>query len=241
MSIYMLNTSSITSSPAAQHHEPSPSERKWKVEPPSADEMKEFYKSLSECSIKPVCPSLIHPYSNLFIFSTRNIKAVPNFYYKKYLELSYPDLLKECYKNDLKLLDEQLKAIERDTANQAKQSPFFKELGGKVLQNAVQQATQIHHGHHNLSSKPYVIQICFTSQQQPLNMVINMRHKLLQHTRKPWKRFMQTLLSLNVAQVLVRSVHFLRATLDFFMWTQLLWTGLWKGEVPLLHWGAWLW
>ena len=87
--------------------------------------MKEFYKSLSECSIKPVCPSLIHLYSNLFIFSTGNIKAVPNFYYKKYLELSYPDLLKECYKVDLKLLDEQLKAIERDTANQAKQSPFF--------------------------------------------------------------------------------------------------------------------
>ena len=106
MSIYMINSSSITSSPAAQHHEPSPSERKWKVESPSADEMKEFYKSLIKCSIKPVCPSLIHLYSNLFIFSTRNIKAVPNFYYKKYLELSYPDLLKECYKVDLKLLDE---------------------------------------------------------------------------------------------------------------------------------------
>lgn len=68
--------------------------------------MKEFYKFLSECSIKLVCFSLIYLYFNLFIFSIGNIKVVFNFYYKKYFELFYFDFFKECYKVDLKLLDE---------------------------------------------------------------------------------------------------------------------------------------
>ena len=39
---------------------------------PSAEEMDAFYHSLSECKIKPVCLSLIHPFADSFISSTRN-------------------------------------------------------------------------------------------------------------------------------------------------------------------------
>lgn len=94
--------------------------------------MKEFYKSLSECKIRPVCLSLIHPYSDSFISSTRNIKAVPDLFEKKYLDLSYTDLLKECHKVDVKLSDEQIKSIERDTIDQAKGSAFFRHRAGRI-------------------------------------------------------------------------------------------------------------
>ena len=242
MSICMINSSSSTSSPAAQHHEPSPSERKWKVEPPSADEMKEFYKSLSECSIKPVCPSLIHLYSNLFIFSTRNIKAVPNFYYKKYLELSYPDLLKECYKVDLKLLDEQLKAIERDTANQAKQSPFFQH---RAWRKGASKCSAASHTDLSGPSQSLIKGICYPSM---FHFTIAATEHGYKHEAQAIAAYKKTMKEIHANFVVIKcgtSIYkkypFFAGNFRFFMWMQLLWTGLWKGEVPLLHRGAWLW
>ena len=80
---------------------------------PSAEEMDAFYHSLSECKIKPVCLSLIHPFADSFISSTRNIKAVTDLFDPKYLKLSYTDLLKECNKVQLNPSDEDIKSIER--------------------------------------------------------------------------------------------------------------------------------
>ena len=99
---------------------------------PSAEEMDAFYHSLSECKIKPVCLSLIHPFADSFISSTRNIKAVTDLFDPKYLDLSYTDLLKECNKVQLNLSDEDIKSIERETVDQAKGSAFFRHRAGRV-------------------------------------------------------------------------------------------------------------
>ena len=80
-SIQSVNSSSIgsRSSSTAQIPESTPAENKSALKPPSAGEMQQFCKSLSECSIKPVCLSLIHPCSESFISSTRDIKSIPRF------------------------------------------------------------------------------------------------------------------------------------------------------------------
>lgn len=75
---------------------------------------------------------MIHPYSESFISTTRDIKSIPDLYEKKYLDLSYPELLQECYKVDLKLSEEQIKAIERDTVNQAEGGAFFRHRAGRI-------------------------------------------------------------------------------------------------------------
>lgn len=57
-SIESLDSTSSAFSPAAQPCEPSGTEINGSpLQKPYADEMREFYKSLSECSIKPVCLS----------------------------------------------------------------------------------------------------------------------------------------------------------------------------------------
>lgn len=147
-SIESVNSSSTESSSAAQIPEPTPAENKPALKPPSADELQEFYKSLSECSVKPVCLSLIHPYSEPFISTTRDIKSIPDLYEKKYFDLSYAELLQECYKVDLKLSEEQIKAIERDTVNQAEGGAFFRHRAGRIG------ASKCHAASHTDPSQP---------------------------------------------------------------------------------------
>ena len=86
--------------------------------------MQQFYKSLSDCSIKPVCLSLIHPYSESFISSTRILNQSQI--------CTKRNILNECYKVELKLSDEQMKAIERDTVDQAKGGAFFRHRAGRI-------------------------------------------------------------------------------------------------------------
>ena len=99
---------------------------------PSADELNTFYRSLSECKIKLVCLSLIHPFNESFISSTRNIKAVTELFDPKYLDLPYPELVKECYKVDLNLSDEDIQSIEKETVDQASGSAFFRHRAGRI-------------------------------------------------------------------------------------------------------------
>ena len=87
---------------------------------------------MSECKIKPVCLSLIHPFNESFISSTRNIKAVTELFDPKYLDLSYPELVKECYKVDLNLSDEDIQSIEKETVDQASGSPLFRHRAGRI-------------------------------------------------------------------------------------------------------------
>ena len=131
-SIESVNSSNIELSAASQIPEHTPTENKPAVKRPSEEKLQAFYKSLSECKIKPICLSLIPPYSESFISKTRDIKSIPDLYEKKYLDLSYTELLKECYKVDLELSDEEIKTIERDTIDQAKGGAFFRHRAGRI-------------------------------------------------------------------------------------------------------------
>ena len=131
-SIESVNSSNIEPSAAAQIPEHTPAENKSAVKRPLEEKLQAFYKSLSECIIKPVGLSLIPPYSESFISKTRDIKSIPDLYEKKYLDLPYTELLKECYKVDLELTDEQINTIERDTIDQAKGGAFFRHRAGRI-------------------------------------------------------------------------------------------------------------
>ena len=112
--------------------ETSPAGRTSVIQTPSPDEIDEFYHSLSGSKIKPVCLSLIHPYCESFISSTRKIKALTDLFDNKYMELSYTDLLKECHKVEVKLCDEDIQEIERETVDQARGSAFFRHRAGRI-------------------------------------------------------------------------------------------------------------
>jgi len=47
-------------------------------------------------------------------------------------DLSYPGLLQECYKVDLKISDGQIKVIERNTVDQAKGGAFARHRAGRI-------------------------------------------------------------------------------------------------------------
>ena len=88
---------------------------------PSPDELIAFCHSFSECKIKPVCLSLIHPY-----------KALTDLFDLKYLDLSYPELVKECYKVHLNLSEEDIQSIEKETVDQAIGNAFFRHRAGRI-------------------------------------------------------------------------------------------------------------
>lgn len=100
---------------------------------PSDDELNGFYKSLSDC--KPECLSLVHPsYLVCFISKTRNIKCIADLFDQKYLELSYLELLQECNKVDVKLSDQEIDLIEKETIDQAKgRQPFSRKLHNRIF------------------------------------------------------------------------------------------------------------
>ena len=99
---------------------------------PSSEELDAFYKSLSECKIKPVCLSLQESYADSFISKSRNISSVSDLFDPKFLELNYIDLLKECYKVQLAISDEEIGFIERETVEQSKSNAFFRHRAGRI-------------------------------------------------------------------------------------------------------------
>jgi hypothetical protein len=110
------DTSKVTlesSSVSAKAHKP-----KAPLSKPSAKELDAFYKSLSECKIKPVCLSLEKSYADTFISKTRNISTYADLFDPKFLQLNYIDLLKECYKVELSISPEDIALIERETVEQ---------------------------------------------------------------------------------------------------------------------------
>ena len=68
-SIENLDTKDLTQFTTCTNHESAPVSRndKFRVAIPKAEELKQFYDSLSECKNKPVCLSLVQPHSESFI------------------------------------------------------------------------------------------------------------------------------------------------------------------------------
>ena len=117
------------SPPVQQQRQPSikPSAKR-----PSTEELKQFFSSLNEYQSKPVCLSLVQPYSTNFISKTRGIKPVRDLFDPKYLDFNYAEILKECHKVELNISNTEIRLIERETVTQAKGSAFFRHRAGRI-------------------------------------------------------------------------------------------------------------
>ncbi|PFX12256.1 hypothetical protein AWC38_SpisGene23817 [Stylophora pistillata] len=82
---------------------------------PTQGDMDVLFSELSECKIKPVVLSLVQPYTESYVKSSRHITTVTDLFDKKYLELSYPELLKVCMSIKLDNTKENIDQVERET------------------------------------------------------------------------------------------------------------------------------
>ncbi|PFX31462.1 hypothetical protein AWC38_SpisGene3676 [Stylophora pistillata] len=102
------------------------------VRPLDEEEMNAQLKKLNDLNVKPVILSLFKPYSERFISRSQNIVTMPDLYDPSNLNLSYPDLLKQCFEVKLDLTDSELDAIEADTRKQSKSNLFFRHRAGRI-------------------------------------------------------------------------------------------------------------
>lgn len=59
--------------------------------------MNNFYEELSNCrDSKPIAPSLIPQFAESYGLQSRTIPTINDLFDKKYLDLTYPELLKVC-------------------------------------------------------------------------------------------------------------------------------------------------
>ena len=99
---------------------------------PTQNELNYFLHSVNECKSKPVCLSLADPYYKSFTSTTRNIKTVPELFQKSFMDISYPELLKKCNEVEIKLTENEIFPIERDTFDQAAGKSFFRHHAGRI-------------------------------------------------------------------------------------------------------------
>ena len=80
-------------------------QRKQKLDPPRPhkDEIKNLYACLDKCKIKPVCLSLVDPYSNAFVIESNEIPTVPDLFKEHYMDLTYPELFQEMLEDRYKI------------------------------------------------------------------------------------------------------------------------------------------
>ena len=55
---------------------------------PCEAELKDFYAKLNDCKTKPAALSLLHPYSESFVFKSRDSPRITDLYDNKYLDLA---------------------------------------------------------------------------------------------------------------------------------------------------------
>ena len=116
----------------------------------SNKEMATFYEELKKGKIKLVALSQVRPYLEQFVNKSGNAPTIPDLFDQKYMEHSYPELLKACSEVELNLTPEQIKQIEQDTVAQAKGTGFFKHRGGRIgASMGVLHATQTQLFHHS--------------------------------------------------------------------------------------------
>ena len=102
------------------------------IQKPSQEDLQLFFKSLNDCKDKPVCLSLVQPYSESFVSKTRGIKPISDLFDEKYLDLNYIELLKKCNAVQLHLSDTDIRLIEKDTINQARGNSFYRHRTGRI-------------------------------------------------------------------------------------------------------------
>ena len=126
----------------------------------SNEEIATFYEELNKGKIKPVALSLVRPYSEQFVNKSRNAPTIPDFFDQKYMEHSYPELLKACSEVELNVTPEEIKQIERDTVAQAKGTGFFKHRAGRI---GASMSSAVCHTNPALPSQSLIKSICYPS------------------------------------------------------------------------------
>ena len=96
------------------------------------DEMNAQLKKLSNLSANSVILSLFKPYSESFVSKSQNVLTIPDLYNPSYLDLTYPELLKQCLELNYHLEDSELDAIEVDTRKQSKGNLFYRHRAGRI-------------------------------------------------------------------------------------------------------------
>ena len=125
---------------------------------PTQGDMDTLFNDLSKCKIKPVILSLVEPYAESYIKSSRHITTVTDLFDKKYLKLSYPELITVCMSIHLDITKESIDQVERDTIKQAKGINFFKHRAGRI---GASQSKSACHTNPALPSQSLIKRICY--------------------------------------------------------------------------------
>ena len=129
-----------------------------KIPEPTEAEMGAFYAELSKCDIKPIALSLIPEYADSFVLKSRTVPTIFYNFNRKYLDLSYPELVKVCQEVKIELSKEQIAEVERDTISQAKGTNFFKHRAGRI---GASQSKPASHSNPALPSNSLIQSICY--------------------------------------------------------------------------------
>ena len=78
-------------------------------------------ESLSKCmNSKPIALSLTPQFEESYVLQSGTVPTINDLFNKKYLNFTFPELLKVCNDVEVELSKEQIKAVEKDTRSQAK-------------------------------------------------------------------------------------------------------------------------
>ena len=186
------------------------------VQAPTVSEISGLYEKLNDCKVKPVALSVVSPYSKQFILPSRNIPSIPELFDPSNLDLSYPDLLKECFEVKLTLSDDQRSQIEKDTRDQANGGAFFRHRAGRI---GASMSGAVCHSNPDLPSQSLIKQVCYPSLFQVTTKAVmhGRKHEALaiaayeQHMKQHHENFRITQCGLFIN----KDLPFLHATPDF--------------------------
>lgn len=89
-------------------------------------------KSKSKSKSKPIALSLVSPFADSYVLKSRTLPTINGLFDKKYLDLTYPELLSVCNKTEIEISKEQITQVETDTITQAKGNNFLSTGQGEL-------------------------------------------------------------------------------------------------------------
>lgn len=110
---------------------------------PTPDEKEEFYKQLVKGKTKPAVLSLIAQHNNTYVPrqpSDNLPKPLTELYEEKSLDLPYVELLNACSKVNMEISDEECKAVEVETRDQANCRLWFNLRAGRITASRLKAA-----------------------------------------------------------------------------------------------------
>ena len=107
---------------------------------------------------KPIALSLVPDFARSYVLKSRTIPTINDLFNKKYLDLTYPELLKVCKEVKIEVSRDQIDQVERDTRSQAKGNNFFKHRSGRIGASLSKAACQTNPA---LPSQSLIQSICY--------------------------------------------------------------------------------